>query len=626
MLEAGHLLGHYKIVRKLGAGGMADVYEADDQRLKRKVALKVLPPEFTRNPDLVKRFEIEVLAAAGLNHRSIVTVYEVGQQEGLHFYSMRMLMGGDLRRRINAGLKPIEALAILRELAGAFDHAHGKNFVHRDVKPENVLFDDEGLPVLTDFGIAKALGVGSELTGTGTAIGTPRYLSPEQARGKPVDARADLYSLGVMLYEMLVGRPPYDAEDSVSIILKHVSDPIPQLPPECAQYQPLVDQLMAKKPDDRISSAKELRHRIDALQPRWASGNTPPMGNQTLANPAVQRMLTPAPLGADAPEALPAVTTGTRTTGTRGVAKILKKAAKERVPGPAAAAAAVPAAVASQPEVEGEASPEPSPSPLFMRLVIPGSAALGALLVAVAVWMFLSGKKAPEETILPAAETIPASVAAPATPSPVSSIEPAAPPKVHRGKRNTAADAPPTQEASIPGPAATQPAALQPASSQPASSQPTVLMPAPSKAEEKTAPAEVRKEPKQRTLRMEQMISTPASSSPASSSPASRPPTSRQAADSRAVDDDDPLVQRQREMEERRRKELEAEQKAAAQLQQEDEFLQERAQQLKQEQARREEARRKKEQEDALKKKQQEEAPKQSPPAATPATGTSPGG
>ncbi len=309
-LTAGKELGHYKIVRKLGSGGMADVYEAKDLKLGRTVALKILPPALMRDPQMVARFQTEVRAVASLNHRSIVTVLEVGMQDDVHFYSMRLLTGGDLRGRIRNGLRAIEALAILRELSGAFEHAHGRGFVHRDVKPENVLFDDEGLPLLTDFGIAKALGSDSHMTGTGVAIGTPRYFSPEQARGKPVDARSDLYSLGIILYEMLTGKPPYDGDEPLAIVMKHVNDPIPALPDEHAHLQPLLEQLMAKDPAHRIASAKELRKQISSVggfasltpQPinlgddselvqRLLSGegtayNTPAPANPTLLRPA----------------------------------------------------------------------------------------------------------------------------------------------------------------------------------------------------------------------------------------------------------------------------------------------------------------------------------------------------
>src|SRR5262245_57893786 len=149
-LGPGSKLGNYTILRSLGSGGMADVYEAQDAMLERHVALKVLPIEYCRNAQLVARFQQEVRAAARLNHRGIVTVFEVGQHEQYHYFSMRLLTGGDLRRRINSGLAPAEALSVLRELADAFAHAHARGFVHRDVKPENVMFDEQGHPVLTD--------------------------------------------------------------------------------------------------------------------------------------------------------------------------------------------------------------------------------------------------------------------------------------------------------------------------------------------------------------------------------------------------------------------------------------------------------------------------------------------
>ena len=157
MPQPGQILGNYRIVRLLGTGGFAEVYEAEDPLLSRKVAIKVLLPEFTRTGDVLARFQREVRAAAALEHPGIVQIYAVGESEGINFYAMRLLAGGDLRRRIAEGLKPQQALKILEQLASALEHAHAQDIVHRDIKPENILFDADDNPVLTDFGIAKVL-------------------------------------------------------------------------------------------------------------------------------------------------------------------------------------------------------------------------------------------------------------------------------------------------------------------------------------------------------------------------------------------------------------------------------------------------------------------------------------
>ncbi|HUP91476.1 MAG TPA: protein kinase [Solimonas sp.] len=294
MLQAGTVLGNYKILSKLGEGGMADVYEAEDIKLGRRVALKVLPPEFGRKQDLVMRFEKEVRAAAQLDHPGIVKVFDVGQDAGVHYFSMQILRGGDLRQRIQQGMGEEEALFILRQLADAFGHAHGRGFVHRDVKPENIMFAEQGYPVLTDFGIAKAMDSGTRMTATGVSIGTPRYISPEQARGKQVDARADLYSLGVILYEMLTGKPPYDGEESLAVIFKHVTEPIPRLPEGAQRLQPLIDSLMAKDPAQRPGSARALIDEIDKFMPQEHPHSSTVSFMATQQNPIV-RMRTPSP-------------------------------------------------------------------------------------------------------------------------------------------------------------------------------------------------------------------------------------------------------------------------------------------------------------------------------------------
>jgi serine/threonine protein kinase len=264
MLEQGMVIGKYRIVDKIGTGGMADVYRAEDTAMGRQVAMKVLPAEFARDPERVARFKKEVRNLAALEHPNIVTIYDVGHDNGSHFYTMALLPGGDLKARIGQGMAPLRALDILEELTVALQFAHSKGLIHRDIKPENIMFDIEGRPLLTDLGIAKAIGSSTRMTKTGMSIGTPHYMSPEQARGQQVDERSDLYSLGVLLFEMLTGKVPYHAEDMIAVALMHVSDPLPELPLHLVQFQPLVNKLMAKDAKDRFEHAGEL---IQALDP-----------------------------------------------------------------------------------------------------------------------------------------------------------------------------------------------------------------------------------------------------------------------------------------------------------------------------------------------------------------------
>ena len=260
-LEIGTHLGHYRILSLLGRGGMADVYRAADERLGREVALKAVPSEFARDPDRIERFEREVRAAARLNHPNIVTVYEFGQGGGQHFYTMALMPGGDLKGCIRAnpeGMAKSQARVVTAAMARALDYAHRRGFVHRDVKPENILFGEEETPQLTDFGIARAIGSGTRMTATGMSIGSPHYMSPEQARGLEVDGRSDLYSLGVVLYEMLTGRLPFGGADAFAVAYAHINDPAPALAGHLQHWQPAVDRLLAKSPADRYGSGGEL--------------------------------------------------------------------------------------------------------------------------------------------------------------------------------------------------------------------------------------------------------------------------------------------------------------------------------------------------------------------------------
>lgn len=242
---------------ELGRGGMAVVYRGIQTRLKRQVAVKVLSPVLLVDPQFSTRFLREAETAAGLNHSNIVSIYDVGSH-GQWNYMVMEYLPRCLAAEISSGpLEPERALMVFKSIAAALAYAHLEGIVHRDVKPDNILFRVDGTPVLCDFGIAKAVGSATRLTKTGMSVGTPHYMSPEQARGRKVDGRSDLYSLGVVLFEMLTGKLPFEAEDSVAVAIAHVQDPVPRLPGQLVHYQSLLDKLLAKDPDQRSFDLNE---------------------------------------------------------------------------------------------------------------------------------------------------------------------------------------------------------------------------------------------------------------------------------------------------------------------------------------------------------------------------------
>src|SRR5215831_11707885 len=259
----------YVIKRKLGSGGMADVYLAEDQELGRRVALKLLDDRHAADEQFVERFRREAQNAAGLNHPNIVSIFDRGQAEDTYYIAMEFLDGRTLKELVvSRGAAPINvAIEYARQILSALRFAHRHGIVHRDIKPHNVLVDSEGRVKVTDFGIARA-GT-SQMTETGSIVGTAQYLSPEQAQGRQVDQRSDLYSLGIVLYELLTGKTPFDGETPVEIAMKHLSNTPsppsklrPDVPPELDM---VVMRALSKNPDDRYQSADEMEGDLDRV-------------------------------------------------------------------------------------------------------------------------------------------------------------------------------------------------------------------------------------------------------------------------------------------------------------------------------------------------------------------------
>jgi len=260
-----HIPG-YQIERELGQGGMAIVYLALQESLHRHVALKVIKPLLTADEEFAQRFLREGRIIAQLSDPHIVTVYDIASHEGNYYLSMEYLPGGTLQRHIRRGLLLDDALRIAQAIADALQYAHRRGVIHRDIKPQNILFRENGQPVLTDFGIAKTLGANSIMTRTGLSLGTPRYMSPEQIRGQGADARSDIYSFGVLFYEMLTGNVPYTADDSFALAMMHVTAPVPELPPYLSRFQPLLNKLLEKDPSQRFQSGQEIIAAINAVE------------------------------------------------------------------------------------------------------------------------------------------------------------------------------------------------------------------------------------------------------------------------------------------------------------------------------------------------------------------------
>ncbi len=294
-LEPGTALGSYRIISELGRGGMATVYKAYQASLARNVAVKVLPEYFADEPGFKERFQQEAIAVANLRHRHIPAVHDYGEADGVTYIVSEYIDGGTLTSHLGTPVPLEETIEVLEALAEALDYAHSKGVLHRDVKPSNVLLERDGTPVLADFGLAKIMASDmSRLTRTGTIVGTPEYMSPEQCEGENLTPAADLYALGVVAYEMLTGRPPFLGPTPLSVILAQVRDPLP--PPRSVNPQlpesieRVLMKALAKRPEDRYATCTLFVRELAA-----ATADAHETAGATSAPPALEE---PQPAGA----------------------------------------------------------------------------------------------------------------------------------------------------------------------------------------------------------------------------------------------------------------------------------------------------------------------------------------
>ncbi|MGN1334664.1 MAG: Stk1 family PASTA domain-containing Ser/Thr kinase [Anaerovoracaceae bacterium] len=266
------LAGRYELIEKIGEGGMAVVYKGKDRLLNRYVAIKILRPEYTKDEQFIENFRRESQAAAGLSHPNIVGVYDVGKEGNIHFIVMELIDGKVLSDVIKekGRLDYKEAISIIRQVASALSLAHKNQIIHRDIKPHNILITSTGVAKLADFGIAKAVSAATIVGGSNKIMGSVHYFSPEQARGAYVDERSDIYSLGIVLYEMLTGKVPFDGDNPVSIALMHINDPMPSLTGEVVgippQLEKIVNKATEKYQSNRYKSVDDMIRDLDDIE------------------------------------------------------------------------------------------------------------------------------------------------------------------------------------------------------------------------------------------------------------------------------------------------------------------------------------------------------------------------
>jgi serine/threonine protein kinase len=275
----GKNLGSYRILEQIGAGGMATIYKAYQPGMDRDVAIKILPPYLAQDEQFIQRFQQEARAIAKLEHAHILPVFDYGKHEGTTYIAMRYVKAGTLKEYMSNGQLPLNEISrIIGQIGSALDYAHQEGIIHRDVKPSNVLIDDQGNTYLTDFGLARMMESSKKFTSSGVSVGTPAYMSPEQGKGAKVDHRSDIYSLGVVLFEMATGQVPFEAETPLAVLLKHITDPLP-LPhtlkptlPE--QVERVILRALAKEPADRFQSAGAMAQALETAVRRAGQQET----------------------------------------------------------------------------------------------------------------------------------------------------------------------------------------------------------------------------------------------------------------------------------------------------------------------------------------------------------------
>ncbi|MCI0711368.1 MAG: protein kinase [Chloroflexi bacterium] len=267
MRLAGKTIGNYKVIDVLGAGGMATVYRARQTNIERDVAIKVMAAAFAQQPDFVERFKREAELFAQLEHPHILPIYDYGDEDGYLYLVLRLMEGGSLESHMRKQALTLAQISkMITQMAHALDHAHNQNVIHRDIKPNNVLLDKFGNAYLMDFGIAKILS-NSRLTATGTLLGTPAYMAPEQWKLDPIDGRADIYSIGVMLYELFTGELPFPGETPFQFMYAHLHEEVPAVSTKLEGFSPEIDEVIlratAKEPEDRYQTADEMAGALD---------------------------------------------------------------------------------------------------------------------------------------------------------------------------------------------------------------------------------------------------------------------------------------------------------------------------------------------------------------------------